>query len=351
MIGTWLMGHLLRWFPHRVGTGLVPVGNPDEDSPVLVSCNYSLSVARLLGALRGLDAWVLVAQSGGINVWCAAAGGTFTDHQVVSAIKTSMLAEKVRHRRVILPALAAPGMDLGRIEAQTGFRARFGPVRARDIPAYLEAGMERTEPMRRYGFGLADRMDKLVSMNFVTWAPAALVFAIFWPEHLAHLSALFWGAALLLYVFLPWIPGRTGWRKALVAIALICAGYLAAGHLLAGHALAHWPWMIGAALMTFMIGFDLAGIASMAKSDAEMFLHRIGLRSMGSFMKEKAIGAIALDAQACTGCDTCNGICPLGVFERDEEAGKTSPARASDCFSCGACVKQCPEGALSIREG
>ncbi|RME00446.1 MAG: copper oxidase, partial [Deltaproteobacteria bacterium] len=72
---TWVMGTFFRWFPHRAPTGLRRVGNPDEKSPVLVTGNYTLTVARLLRHLEGLDLWVLVANSGGINVWCAACGG------------------------------------------------------------------------------------------------------------------------------------------------------------------------------------------------------------------------------------------------------------------------------------
>jgi NAD-dependent dihydropyrimidine dehydrogenase PreA subunit len=332
---TFVMGHLFRWFPHRAPTGLVAVGSPGADSPVLVSCNYTLSVARLLGALRGLDAWVLVAQSSGINVWCAACGGEFTEHQVISAVKTSMLASRVAHRTIVLPALSAPGMDVGRIESETGFRARFGPVRAGDLPAYLRAGMRKTGRMKRYGFGLADRMDKLVSMNFVYWLPAAIVAAVFWPEHLVHLSALFWGVALATYALLPWIPGRSGWAKALVAIVFIESGYVMAGYLGGGRVLVFWPWMIG--------------IASNVPSEAEALMHRLGARSMGSLMKPRTIGRVALDTARCTGCLTCEELCPIGVFERGE-GKKTRVARGADCFSCGACVKQCPEDALSLAE-
>jgi NAD-dependent dihydropyrimidine dehydrogenase PreA subunit len=239
-------------------------------------------------------------------------------------------------------------MDLGRIEEATGFEARFGPVRAGDIPAYLEAGTKKSEAMRRYRFELADRMDKLVAMNFVYWAPAAVVCAIFWPQHLVHLSALFWGVALAIYALLPWIPGGTGWMKALVVTLVVELGYVMAGRYLAGDPLAHWPWMIVAAALVSMIGMDLAGIASNVKSDAELFMHRLGIRSMGSFMKEKAIGTVELDPERCTGCLTCNELCPLAVFEKGR--GKTRVARPGDCFSCGACVKQCPESALSIRE-
>jgi len=346
---TFLMGHLGRWFPHRAETGLRAVGRPDEDSPVLVSCNYTLSVARLLRTLEGLDVWVLVAQSSGINVWCAACGGTFTDHQVISAIKTSGLAQKVRHRRIVLPGLSAPGMDVESIRQKTGFRARFGPAEARDIPAYLEAGMKKRPGMERKDFGIGHRMDMLVGMNVVWWAPVAVLFAIFWREHLLHLSLLFWGTALGVYVLFPWIPGRRGWTKSFVVTLALVAGYVGAGRTLHGDPFFFWPWIIGAALLVAMIGMDLGGTAGPVPSDAEEALHRLGVKSMGSFMKEKDVGRVALDRKACTGCFTCNAICPVGVFGHDPVVRRTRIARRGDCFACGACVKQCPESALSIR--
>ncbi|MBW2261831.1 MAG: 4Fe-4S dicluster domain-containing protein [Deltaproteobacteria bacterium] len=345
---TFLMGHFMRWFPHRAETGLRAVGHPDENSPVLVSCNYTLSVARLVRELEGLDVWVLVAQSSGINVWCAACGGEFTDHQVISAVKTSRLSEKVRHRRLILPALCAPGMDVKNIRDKTGFRARFGPAEASDIRAYLDAGMKKLEGMQRKDFGIGHRMDMLVSMNFVWWAPVAAAFAIFWPEHLFHFSVLFWGTALGVYVLFPWVPGRRGWTKAFIVTLVLVAGYVGAGRIVHDDPFFYWPWIVGAALLTAMIGMDLGGTAGPVPSDAEEALHRMGVKSMGSFMKEKAIGRVTLDREACTGCFTCNGVCPIGVFGRDPVVRKTRLARRGDCFSCGACVKQCPERALRL---
>ena len=78
-----LVAYLFRWVPHASPTGLFPIGTPDERSPVIVTANFSLTVKRVRRALRGQDLWLLVANSGGINVWCAAAGGTFNEHRVI----------------------------------------------------------------------------------------------------------------------------------------------------------------------------------------------------------------------------------------------------------------------------
>jgi NAD-dependent dihydropyrimidine dehydrogenase PreA subunit len=348
-LGSLMMGTFMRWSGHRTEPGLRKVGNPDADSPVLVTCNYSLTVARVLRAVRGRDLWLLVAPSGGINVWCAACGGEFTDHQVVSAIKTSGLGDRVTHRRIWLPALSAPGMNRTSIEEQTGFRPRFGPASARDIPAWIDAKFELTDAMKRADFSARHRLDMLVSMNTVYYLPLAVLFAIFWREHLLHLTALFWGLALATYLAVPWIPGRTGWAKSLVVTALAAGGYGLAGHLTAGDALAMWPWMLGSAGLMALIGLDLGGTTSPMHSDGEALMHALGIKSMGSFMKEKNMGRVQLDTAKCTGCGTCNDVCPIGVFDFDDDAHKTRPARAADCFSCAACTRQCPVDALTLR--
>ena len=124
----WLVAYLFRWLPRSAPTGLFPVGDPDESSPVIVTGNFSLTIRRVRRALRGQNLWLLVTNSDGINVWCAADGGIFTHHRVIDAIKVSELGSRVEHRQVILPALSASGVELENIWEETGFRAQFGPV-------------------------------------------------------------------------------------------------------------------------------------------------------------------------------------------------------------------------------
>ena len=114
-----------RLVPWPTEAGLRSVGSPDESSPVLLTCNYDLTVRRLLAALEGCDAWVVVAATRGINVWCAAAGGHMSTHQVVSALKTSGVADRVRHRNVILPQLAATGVLALDVFRRCRWRVRF----------------------------------------------------------------------------------------------------------------------------------------------------------------------------------------------------------------------------------
>ena len=204
----WLVAYLFRWLPRSAPTGLFPIGDPDESSPVIVTGNFSLTIRRVRRALRGQNLWLLVANSDGINVWCAADGGIFTHNRVIDAIKVSGLGSRVEHRQVILPALSASGVDLENIREETGFHAHFGPVYARDIPAYLEGRKKKTEAMRRFDFGPRHRLDMFLPMNFPIYLLVAIVLAVFWPQYLLGYTILFWGAVAFLYVFLEVIPGK-----------------------------------------------------------------------------------------------------------------------------------------------
>jgi hypothetical protein len=140
-----------------VKPGLYQVGQPDANAPVLVSANYRLSFDRLRSALSGQNIWILVIDTKGINVWCAAGKGTFGTTEVVKRVQVCSLSEVVKHRRLILPQLGAPGVAAHEVTAQTGFQVDYGPVRASDLPYYLEHGKATLE-MRQVTFTLSERL-------------------------------------------------------------------------------------------------------------------------------------------------------------------------------------------------
>jgi CO dehydrogenase/acetyl-CoA synthase gamma subunit (corrinoid Fe-S protein) len=111
---------LFRFFPFPTRTGLRVIGWPGTEAPVFVTCDFDLTVRRVLHDLAGLGCYLLVADSRGINVWCASGGGIFNAHSVISMLKTSRIAEQVSHRTMILPQLSAPGIDVARLKAETG---------------------------------------------------------------------------------------------------------------------------------------------------------------------------------------------------------------------------------------
>jgi len=345
----WIVSYLARWLPHSSPTGLFAIGTPDRESPVIVTANFSLTVHRVRKALQGQNAWLLVANTGGINVWCASVGGGFTEKQVIDAIKISRLAEKIDNRKLILPNLSASGIDCDAIKRETGFQPRFGPVQAKDIVQYLDSGEEKTDQMKRFNFNLKHRMDMLVSMNFIPYMLVAGLLAIFGRSHIPVFSAIYWGAVTFLYLFVNFIPGKTGWAQAFYLAILLSLSWAGVDWIVSGNPLKHWGWLIAVFGIFFTAGFDAAGIVSPRKSDAENMMYRLGFRKLGSLYSAGNHGQIDLKRDRCTGCRSCDSVCPVGVYGELDGDHKTTFLNRDACFACGACVKQCPEEALSLK--
>lgn len=211
----------------RVRPGLYRVGEPDQDAPVLVTANFDLTVRRVVQALDGqVNAWLLVADSAGINVWCGAGGGYFTADKVIAAVKTSGVERVVERRVLILPQLAANGVDGRKIHRETGWRVRWGPVYADDIPAYLEAGQEKSDAMRRVTFPLKRRLEMVtVTLGFyglMILLPVGILWrSMFWP-----ITASLVGLSYFYAVVHPWLPGRDGLAKSIPLTLITLAGLL-----------------------------------------------------------------------------------------------------------------------------
>ena len=225
---------LARWGVHRMGhtvtPGLYRLGNPDEDSPVFASANYTLSFDALRSSLTGIDAYLLVLDTKGINVWCAAGKGTFGSAELVRSIECSDLAHVVRHRTIILPQLGAPGISWPEVMRRSGFRVEYGPVRAHDLPEYLKTHTATPE-MRRIQFPIADRIVlipvELVHAALPAIAGALILFFIAGP--LAALAAIIavLAGTVAFPIFLPFLPTRDFSTKGLILgmiVALPVAG-------------------------------------------------------------------------------------------------------------------------------
>jgi len=265
----------IRWsvgrFKYRITPGIYAVGNPDRNSKVFVTGNYKLSFDHLRRALEGIDGWLLVIDTKGINVWCAAGKGTFGTKELVKRIRFHHLDRLVDHRKMILPQLGAVGVAAHEVKRMTGFTVIYGPVLAEDIREFLNAGLQATDAMRRITFPFAERL-KLIPVDifygkyYLLIVP--LVFIILsglnpggysidlavdnaWKIAVNLYSAYFAGCVLA-PALLPWIPFRrfsvkglvTGW---VVAIMLLFAGTL--GPTLVGKV--SWFLMIGG-LSSFM---------------------------------------------------------------------------------------------------
>lgn len=157
-IGAWKARWGIGRMDYKVKPGLYAVGTPDSESPVLVSANYKLTFDILRKNLSGVDCWLLILDTKGINVWCAAGKGTFGTDELIRRIETSELSKYVSHKKLVLPQLGATGVNAHEVARRSGFRVSFGPVRARDIKAYIDAGYQATTGMRAVQFNLWDRL-------------------------------------------------------------------------------------------------------------------------------------------------------------------------------------------------
>jgi hypothetical protein len=158
----------IRWnvdrMKYAVAPGLYAAGSPDGDSNVFVSANFKLSFDHLRRALHGMNAWILVLDTKGINVWCAAGKGTFGTAELISRIKIHALLNIVNHRSIIVPQLGAVGVSAHEVKNKSGFRVIYGPVRAEDIPAFVSSGFKASADMRSVKFPFKERI-KLIPVE------------------------------------------------------------------------------------------------------------------------------------------------------------------------------------------
>ena len=227
VLGRWQMRWGFGRDRYRIRPGLYAIGTPTPASPVLVTANYKMTFDLLRRELAGLDAWLLVLDTRGINVWCAAGKGTFGTTEVIRQVQAAKLEQVVSHRILVLPQLAAPGVAAHLVRQACGFRVVYGPVRAGDIRSFLAAGMQATPIMRRVTFSAGERLVltpvELTGMRRITlWAvPALLLLGGLGPGFFTLSTAAGrGGAAILVYLagllggcvltplFLPWLPGR-----------------------------------------------------------------------------------------------------------------------------------------------
>ncbi len=219
ILGAWKVRWGIGRMNYKVAPGLYRVGAPDENSPVLVTANYKLTFDKLRKELGNLKLWILVLDTKGVNVWCAAGKGTFGTNELVRRVRAVRLSEVVGHRTLILPQLGATGVAAHEAAKRCGFHVVYGPVRAHDIRAFLNAGMKATPEMREVRFTFADRIV-LTPVDFIQWMKPLLIFfgALFilnafglgrfgMTELLALLGSIAAGCVLT-PALLPWIPGR-----------------------------------------------------------------------------------------------------------------------------------------------
>ncbi|MBF0520510.1 MAG: acetyl-CoA synthase subunit gamma [Nitrospirae bacterium] len=160
---------------YTVTPGLYAVGNPDQNSHVVVTANYKLTFDKVRESLSCEDVWIMVLDTKGINVWCAAGKGTFGTEEMINRILKIQLTSIVTHRKIIVPQLGAPGVSAHMVKKATGFQVLFGPVYASDLKDYIKSGCVATKAMRNVSFSTIDRLI-LTPMEII---PAMRIFAVY----------------------------------------------------------------------------------------------------------------------------------------------------------------------------
>jgi len=323
-----------RMVPCPTETRVIVVGRPDRRSPVLLTTNCDFTVRRVMRALRGLNCYLLVAPAGGLDVWCAAAGGRLTIDSVISILKTSRIAELVDHRRMLLPKLAAAGINIFELRRRTGWFAAFGPVTVEQVPEYL-VSRKPNAAASRVGFSIEERVEMASAM----WGSLGLRFSLF-PVLLMGWPALPWFLSVLLFLSMAVslgcfrLPGKTFVQKAalpgIILTGAAVAGLSARGHLHLAP-LAATVLLIGFA--SFLVGSSFPSYSPYWPCGySRLFYGACDLK-------------VSVIEEQCIGCRVCDQVCPVDCFA--PTARRTMEVRNPDhCVGCGACLIQCPTDAI-----
>ena len=274
---------LARWSikrnQHFVEPGLYALGKPTADSPVFVTANYTLSFDALRSALEGIDGYIMVLDTKGINVWCAAGKGTFGTDELVNRIEVTELDNIIRHRLLILPQLGATGVSAHEVAKRSGFKVEYGPVRAIDLPEYLKS--HRTTPeMRRMCFNFSDRLVlipvELVHVLLPMGIAAVLLFFAGGLLASAGAVAAILAGVVLFPILLPWLPTSDFSVKGFILGGLAALPFALTIHL--GNPGAVW-WLRAVWTLIFLLGMPpVTAYLALNFTGSTPFTSRSGVR-------------------------------------------------------------------------
>ena len=332
---------LLRFLPIPYKTGIIHVGNPDQDSPVLLTGNFHLTVTRVKRALKGMDAFLLVANSHGVNVWCAATGGHFTNHNIISILKVSGIENLVNHRKVILPQLAGTGVEAIIIKKKTGWQVVWGPVYAKDIPEFLKSNLKKNASMRRTRFDFAQRIEMAIAWAFSISLVISFILIPIWKQAILLLNILTWALSFVIFISYPFYEKyfRSNKRFGRGKFQLISWLILVFGLIIYGRFINPFSWAtivrwgILLSIVFLSITIDILGCTPIFKS---------------GFHADRLL-TVTLDEDKCKGIGFCQQVCPSNCFEIDRNKKIASIPRVDNCVQCGACIVQCPCDALYFQ--
>jgi acetyl-CoA decarbonylase/synthase complex subunit gamma len=125
--------------PMATSEGIYEIGGPNENSPVLLTSNFSLTYFIVSGEIEGsrVPAWLLIKDTEGLSVMTAWAAGKFGADVIAPFVKKCGIADKIKHRKLIVPGYAA--VITGELEEELpDCKILIGPREAAHIPAFLK---------------------------------------------------------------------------------------------------------------------------------------------------------------------------------------------------------------------
>lgn len=125
--------------PLATQEGIYEIGKPDENSPVLITSNFSLTYFIVSGEIENsrVPSFLLVKNTEGLSVMTAWAAGKFNADNISPFVKSSGIDHRARHRQLIIPGYIAA--ESGAIQDETGWEVIVGPREAANIPAFLRS--------------------------------------------------------------------------------------------------------------------------------------------------------------------------------------------------------------------
>ena len=318
---------IFRLFPLPEPVALYKIGNPHDRSPVIVTGNYELTVRRVAKALQGLDCWLLICDSRGINVWCSSLSGHFSEKNIIHAVELTHLSKVVSHKKLILPQLCAPGVNIEVIKQNTEFAPVFGPVYIEYIKDFLNKGKNKPG-LRRVKFDLWQRIEMAVSSPIILMSVLALIYLFIDLSKVLYIFPIIYFISIVHGIIYPYRPIKSIPLWSLL-FSLGAAGMITGIIHLTQFFSSGWTIGIGITLgiSTFYMINEFEGWSPLVKYNLK------------SIYKGVNFPEITINEEFCNGCRICFQVCPKSVFTI--ENGKAKVLDRKECIDCSACYNRC----------
>lgn len=211
---SWL--NAFKW-TYAVRPGLYYTGETyDVEAPLLVTSNYALTVFLVVRRLRGHNVRLLVVDTDGINVWCSAGKGAFSNAAILEQVNRydRDLLGTGKWLKLILPKFGFAGVDLQSLR-QERIRPIIGPLYAKNLPSFLADTPLKDRETERVHFGIQSRLFSWLPGLVQTMSYSLAAILVFLIIEVTVGKAAPWGlvaitvaVATMYPVFFPWLPGR-----------------------------------------------------------------------------------------------------------------------------------------------